>query len=55
MGISKRLGGLDYLPIAVNAVWVLSADIVLPAKACTAFECTGPFNSSHNETQYSML
>ena len=30
----------DYLPMAVNAIGVLSADIVSPARACTAFECT---------------
>ena len=30
----------DYLlPIVMNAMWVLCADIVPPAKACTAFEC----------------
>ena len=27
--------------LAVNAVQVLSADIVPPARACTAFECIG--------------
>ena len=36
--------GLDnYLAIAENAVQVLSADIVPPARACTAFECKGSF------------
>ena len=30
----------DYLlPIVMNAMWVLCADIVPPAKACTAFDC----------------
>ena len=43
VGISMRLGGLDYLPIAVNAVCVSSADIATPARACTAFECKGSF------------
>ena len=41
----SSLGGLDYvhLPIAVNAVLVLSADNAPPARACTAFECKGFF------------
>ena len=26
--------------MTMNVVWVLSADIVLPARACTALECT---------------
>ena len=43
VGISMRLGGLDYLPVAVNAVCVSSADIATPARACTAFECKGSF------------
>ena len=30
----------DYVPMAVNAIGVLSADIVSPARACMAFECT---------------
>ena len=34
-----------YLPIAVKAVWVLSADIVPPATACPAFEGTGSYIS----------
>ena len=29
--------------MTMNAVWVLSADIVLPARACTALECTASF------------
>ena len=29
--------------LAVTAVQVLSADIVPPARACTAFECKGSF------------
>ena len=35
----------DYLPMAVNARGVLSADIVSPARACTASECKGSFIS----------
>ena len=34
------MGVVDYLPMAVNVVKVLSAVIVPPARACTAFECT---------------
>ena len=31
----------DYLsPIVMDPIWVKSADIVAPARACTAFECT---------------
>ena len=33
----------DYLPMAVNAIVVLSADIVSPARACMAFECMHKF------------
>ena len=33
VGISKRLWGLDYLPMAVNTVGVSSADIAPPARA----------------------
>ena len=29
--------------MTMNVVWVLSADIVLPARACTALECTASF------------
>ena len=29
--------------MTMNVVWVLSADIVLPARACTALECMASF------------
>ena len=40
MGLVCCKGFEYYLPMALNAIGVLSADIVSPARACTAIECT---------------
>ena len=46
------MGVVDYLPMAVNVVQVLSAVIVQPARACAAFECTHRVPLSSNKIKY---
>jgi len=46
------MGVVDYLAMAVNVVQVLSAVIVPPARACTAFECTHKVPLFSNKIKY---
>ena len=49
------MGVVDCLPMAVDVVQVLSAVIVPPARACTAFECTHRVPLSSNKIKYFRL